>query len=268
MRPRLRARPQPSTPPRRPRRCAGLAHSGGSYQTARAFTLIEVLLAVAIFAIVLVAIHMVFYGAVQLRNKTADALQQALPLQQTLTILKRDLENIVLPGGTLFGELQTSTLGTTATNALASLNPVNDSVVGQSSPAFFTASGVLQDDLPWGAVQRVSYYLTAPTNNTPGKDLVRSVTRDLLPSVTEQPELQHLMTGVQSIAFSYYDGLQWREYWDSTVETNKLPQGIKVELQMAGTGSDRSPRTPVQLVVPIVLQAGTNQVAQSSQDGQ
>src|SRR4051812_27608323 len=105
-----------------------------------AFTLLEVMLAIVIFSIVLAAIHTVFYAAVQLRNKTTQAVEQAIPLQQTLAIIKRDLANIVLPGGTFAGEFQTSQTATISTNAMSSLAQANDSVIGQSSPAFFTAT--------------------------------------------------------------------------------------------------------------------------------
>jgi general secretion pathway protein J len=231
------------------------------------FTLIEMMLAIVIFSIVLSAIHMVFYGAIQLRNKTTEQIERSLPLQQTLTIIQRDLANLVLPGGTLFGQLQTTQTGS-STNALDVLNPVNDAIPGQSSPAFYTASGLIQDDLPWGEIERVSYSLMAPTNNTPGKALVRTVLRNLVPTLQEQPETQTLMSGVDTIRFSFYDGVQWREYWDSTIETNKLPLGIKMELQLTGEPGSRSVNTPVELVVPVILLAGTNEVAQTSGGGQ
>jgi hypothetical protein len=163
--------------------------------------------------------------------------------------------------------LETTQTGS-STNALDVLNPVNDAIPGQSSPAFYTASGIIQDNLPWGEVERVSYSLMAPTNNTPGKDLVRTVLRNLLPTLQEQPETQTLMSGVDTIRFSFYDGVQWREYWDSTIETNKVPLGIKVELQLTGDPGSRSANTPVELVVPVILLAGTNEVAQTSGGGQ
>lgn len=236
---------------------ADAARARGTWTTG--FTLIEMLLAVAIFAIVLVAIHTVFYGALRLSARTTESVEQGLPLQQSLAILQRDLANLVLPSGTFFGELQTSQSATGSTNTLNVLSPVNDAIIGQSSPAFFTATGVVQEGAPWGDIVRVAYYLTPSTNQTPGKDLIRSVTRNLLPVMQEQPENQWLMGGLQSIAFSYYDGLQWREYWDSTTETNKLPFGIKVQLQMVPDTNDRSRRDPVELVVPIVVRPGTNE---------
>jgi type II secretion system protein J len=227
---------------------------------ARAFTLIEVLLAVAIFAIVLSAIHMVFYGALQLRKRTTEAIERGLPLQQALAIMQRDLAGLVLPGGTFFGEFQTTASNTT-TNALDMLSPVNNTIVGQSGPAFFTASGLIQEGLPWSEVQRVMYYLAPTTNDAPGKDLIRSVTRNLLPIVQELPEQQRLLSGVQSLIFSFYDGLQWREYWDSTVESNGLPLGVKVQLQMLAPNGERTRQDPIEIVVPVVLQAGTNQTS-------
>ena len=229
-----------------------------------AFTLIEVLLAVAIFSIVLLAIHTVFYGAVRLRNKTTSAVEAALPLQQTLAIMKRDLANVVMPGGKLFGELQTTS---TATNdqGLLQNTPMFISTRVQVSPYFYTATGLLEDDLPWGEVQKVCYFLAQPTNNTLGRDLIRTVTRNLLPALQDEPEDQWLMSGVEDVLISYYDGTQWIETWDSTTETNKLPQAVKVELQLAENESGRVTQQPIQLLVPLAPQVGTNQTAQSSE---
>jgi general secretion pathway protein J len=221
------------------------------------FTLIEVLLAVTISSIVLVAIHLLFYGAIQLRNKSAEVIEQGIPLQQALAIIKRDLENVVLPGERLLGELQT-TMTSTSSNLLTSLNEPGNALPGQSSPALFTASGLLSEQVPWAEVQRVAYYLAPPTNNSLGKDLIRSVTRNLLPVFPEEPVTRSILSGVQSITFWFYDGLQWREYWDSTIETNKLPYGIKVELQLVSAPTERLRREPIELVVPILVQAGTN----------
>ncbi len=66
----------------------------------RAFTLIEMLLAVAICAIVLVAINGVFATAVRLRDKTSDVVEESLPANRALEIMVRDLKGTVGPGGT------------------------------------------------------------------------------------------------------------------------------------------------------------------------
>src|SRR5205814_2046628 len=63
------------------------------------FTLLEVLIAAAVFAIVLAAASTVFYGALHLRNGATEALEQSLPREQALAIIQRDLANLVVPGG-------------------------------------------------------------------------------------------------------------------------------------------------------------------------
>ena len=213
--------------------------------------MIEVLIAVAIFAIVLAAINTVFYSALRLRNRSAAAFDEALPVQQTVAIIKRDLANLVLPGGTLSGALQTTTI----TNAVA----------GQSSPDFYTSTGLIDETSTWGEVQRVAYYLLPSTNGTAGKDLYRSVTRNLLPSLQEQPVLTPLLTGVQSVFFFYHDGTQWQDTWDSTTQTPPLPKAIKVQITLAPEELGRPQTPPVELVVPLLVEAPTNQTAQATQ---
>ena len=228
-----------------------------------AFTLIEIMIAVAAFAIVLAAINTIFYTALRLRNSTTAAIEKALPMEHALGVIRRDLANLVLPGGTMSG-----TLSTTSTS---------NSVAGQASPSFYTTTGVIDETSPFAEVQRVSYLLVASTNNGIGKVLVRSVARNLLPSLQSLTEQEPLMTGVQTLTFLYLDGSQWKDSWDSTVAstttgvTNGLPAAVKVQVQLAtenGSGSrGRSRETPIELVVPLVMQQRTNQVAQVAAGG-
>jgi type II secretion system protein J len=220
--------------------------------------LIEILIAVAAFAIVLAAINSVYYSALRLRNKTTAALAEALPLEHATAILRRDLANLVLPGGTMSGPFQSSSS--------------SNNVAGQASPNFYTSTGVIDETSPWADLQRVSYVLTASTNGGRGKDLLRAVSRNLLPSLQDQSEQQWLMTGVQTLTFLYHDGTQWRDSWDSTIAnpttglSNALPRAVKVQIQLAPEGVARGPlREPsVELVVLIAAQARTNQVQQTS----
>src|SRR5207247_2139069 len=217
----------------------------------RGFTLIEVLIAVAIFAIVLAAINTVFYSALRLRNRSAAAFDEALPVQQTVAIIKRDLANLVVPRGTLSGALQTTTI----TNAVA----------GQASPDFYTSAGLMDNIVPWGDIERVSYVLVDPANRAPGMDLYRAVTRNVLSQTQYPPVQQRLLGGVQSIVFYFYDGNQWLDSWDSAAQTN-LPLAIKVQLQLAtqGNASALASSAPIDLVVPVDAQAGTNQTQLAS----
>jgi type II secretion system protein J len=218
----------------------------------RAFTLIEVLIAVAAFAIVLAAINSVFYSALRLRNKAALAVEEALPREHALAIIKRDLANLAVPGGILSGQLQTT---------------VTKSLPDQVSPDFYTSSGLVDETSPWAEVQRVCFALAESTNRNGSKELVRGVTRNLLPVAGEElPARQWLMSGVQSVAFLFHDGAQWRDSWDSTTpdpssgRTNNLPKAIKVQIQLVPERSGRAitVSAPIELVVPVNVQAPTN----------
>ncbi len=214
--------------------------------------MIEVLIAVAIFAIVLAAINTVFYSALRLRNRSAAAFDEALPVQQAVAIIKRDLANLVVPGGTLSGALQTTTI----TNAVA----------GQTSPDFYTSAGLMDNIVPWGDIERVSYLLVDSTNRAPGMDLYRAVTRNLLSQTQDLPVQQRLMGGVQGIVFYFYDGNQWLDSWDSVAQTN-LPLAIKVQIQPAAPGNmpALSPSAPIELVVPVDAQTAQTQLASGGQ---
>jgi general secretion pathway protein J len=215
-----------------------------------AFTLLEVMLAVVVFSIVLLAMHLVFHGALRLRNKTAAAVEAGVPLQQALAILERDLANLV-PPGTLAGAIQST--------------PTLTTLQGQVSPYFFTTVGILRETTPWSDLQRVAYRLLEPTNNSAGRDLYRSVVRNPLPATQDDPEDQFLLHGVDELLFEYYDGTAWRPTWDATNEVSLMPAAIKLALYLTRDRTNGTLlREPVELVVPVTVQAFTNQTAQAA----
>lgn len=214
-----------------------------------AFTLIEILIAVSIMTILLITIHVAFLSALKLRNTTEAAIERTMPVELALRTLRRDLANLIVStNGTLIGPMIT-------------MNPTN-SLPGQIGPDFYTTGGELDGLVPWGNIEKIDYALSAPTNGGtgPGQDLVRFITRNLLP-VNQQPmpeEREVLLTGVQSLTFQYYDGAQWDPNWDTTQQTN-LPVAIKVQIQMAAPSSGGLiAGQPLELVVPVDVLLNTN----------
>jgi general secretion pathway protein J len=217
---------------------------------ATAFTLLEVLIAVAVFAVVLAAVNAVFYGALRLRNGTTRSLEAAAPVTQALARLRRDLRGLVLPGGTLAPTFQSSDV---STMEMAS------SGTRSAGPSFYSNTGKVEEGAPWGEVQQVTYYLRESTNRlAAGQDLIRAVRRNLLAQEQEPPDEEWLMSGVQRIQFSFHSGTQWRDSWDSTAETNSLPRAVRVELQLAQEDRTKPLRPPIRLVVPVIVVAPTN----------
>ena len=234
-----------------------------SVRCRRAFTLIELLLAMMIFAVVLAAVNTVFFGAMRLWQKTTDSAQRSLPVQQTVATLRRDLTGIVVPGGTFAGFL----------NSSANIQGLNQQDVGTE---IFTTSGSRRSTQPWGDIQSVAYVLRDPTNRTvyAGRDLVRVVKRNLLPVLQAEAEEQWLMSGVERIDFSFYDGTGWRTSWNSTNDITALPTAIKVEIIVApepveaGRARPSSlTQAPLKLVVPILVVASTNSTASAVAGG-
>ena len=214
----------------------------------RAFTLIELILAVGISSIVLIAANAVFFTAMRLRESTTRALDESLPIQQAIEILRRDLAGAMTPSanGILSGDFKVGGV----------------SSVGLAQPVdieLYTTTGVLRENEPWGEVQKVTYELQPPANNlTRGKDLIRSVTRNLLSTVTPQPENQWMMGGIESVAFSCFDGTNWYDTWDSTLTTN-VPIAVRVRILPAAGGGSTGAPSPIEFLVPIDSVSRTNQ---------
>lgn len=213
---------------------------------ARAFTLMELVLAVGITAIVLVAINGVFFSAMRLRESTTEAVNESLPTQQALAILRRDLAGAMPPttNGVFSGYFKVGSVASTGLN-----QPVDIEL--------YTTTGALHDNEPWSEVQRVTYELRLPADRSaPGKDLIRSVTRNLLATIAPPPEDQRMMSGIQSIEFSCYDGTEWRDYWDTTMTDTNLPTAVRVRIQLVGSSGVANSQ-PIEIIAPIDSQPRT-----------
>ena len=211
-----------------------------------AFTLLELLIAVSIFAIVLAAITTVFYSAMRLRNKTAARFDEFLPIQHAITIIQRDLTGLVAPGGTFSGDFKTAAL--------------SGGQGEQNATVFCTATAPVDDTSPFSELQKISYYLDGNAGPTGGRDLIRAVTRNLLPPTTTDSDKQWLLGNVRTLTFTYYNGSTWADTWDSTTQTN-LPRAIKVQLDLAAPDATRPVPPTIELVVPLLVTARTNQTA-------
>lgn len=191
------------------------------------FTLIEVLLALAICAIIMVAINTVFTTAVRLRDKTSDAVDRSLPVDQTLETLRRDLKNVVGPHGFLAGDFKCDAQSMGTSMGLSSS--------GGGGLDFFTATGAISDDAPWGDVQEVYYQLmpAANRNTALGMDLVRCVNRNLLATANQVPDTHILLSDIENVDFECFDGQQWRNTWDTSVTDTNLPTAVRIRIQPA-----------------------------------
>jgi len=216
------------------------------------------ILAIGVAALVLVAVNAVLFTALHLREVTTDVVDAATPVDQTFTFLRRDLQCVVTPtNGTskvLSGSFRVGTVNSTG---------ISEPVVAE----MFTATGALSASAPWADIQRVTYELKNSTTVSGQRDLYRSVTRNLLSISTLDVTDQLMLSGVESVKFSGYDGSRWNDTWDTSDVTSlntNLPLAVKVEIKLAGADKNAG---PIQLVVPIDAVARTNMVLTSATGG-
>jgi type II secretion system protein J len=218
-----------------------------------AFTLIEMILAIGVAAMVLIAVNTALFASLRLRDATQNVVDAAAPLDQAVSYIRRDLQCVVTPtNGTskvLSGSFRAGNISSAG---------VSESVAVE----MFTATGTLSANAPWADIQRVTYELKQPNDrNAVGRDLYRSVVRNLLTLTTPDVQDQLMLSGVQDIKFTCFDGAVWQEVWDTTgltsTETN-LPLAVRVDIQMAGNNAATA--QAIELVVPIDAQARTNAV--------
>jgi type II secretory pathway component PulJ len=209
---------------------------------------LELLIDTVVGAIVLLVINATYFGALRLHNATNERIDADLVLQRTLGLVRRDLSGLMLPNGILSGQFQD-----TPTNSLT-----QEFADARISPDLYTTSGEVDGWSPFSEAQIVAYFLAPATDGSNTKNLVRAVTRNLLPVQTPNTDEQTLITGVTDASFDFYDGTEWTDTWDSTV-TSTLPMAIRFSLSLANRDSSQTVPQPIELVVPIFVSTTTSQ---------
>jgi len=225
-----------------------------------AFTLIEVLLALAICAVVLVAINAVFASAVRLRDRTSLAVDESLPMAQAVEILRRDLKGVAGPRGYLAGDFKCDAQSMGTSMGLSGSGQGLD---------FFTTAGVIRQGANWGDVEEVLYQLMPGKDRTTGAgmDLVRYENRNLLSTTQQTPEPQVVLSGLDAVEFESFDGFEWRA-WDTSLTDTNLPVAVRITLHEAVARGQTGPRPdPVEVIVPLTTMTITNLAQSASSSG-
>ncbi len=209
----------------------------------RAFTLIELVLAMAACAVLLAAIFGVFSKAVHLRDDTTERARETRVRARAAGILRNDLRNALVSGGTLAATLEGSQKGASG-----------------SFPGYLTFTTTTTpdvNDIPDPDVQAVEYYIVtdpAATDQRAGL-LVRAYNRNLLAPTTEEATEEPLLAGVESMEVSFYDGTSWQESWEVTTEAKTLPEAVRVRIQPARQTASASVPAPIEVLVPWLTQS-------------
>ncbi len=183
----------------------------------RGFTLIEMMIAIAIFALLSLGAYQVLQGVLrsdEVSRDRGDALKQ---LQRAMVIVERDFQQMNARNNRSDDELTAMPL-----QAGKFMFDSDDDGIA------FTRSGWRNplSQLPRSSLQRVIYRV---------KDahLERLSYVYLDPATGEEPKTKLILENVESMTFEFYHEKKWAETW-----TNKtaLPDGVKVTLTLKRFG--------------------------------
>jgi len=186
----------------------------------KGFTLLEVLIAIAIFSLISLSSFTIF-DTVLTGDATAKLKSERQnELQRAFLIIERDITQIARRTIRLNGEEPLTRLIQSASDSFAS---------EEQAIAFvrhgWTNPGLL---LPRSDMQAVAYRITEDTLQRLHFNFVDAV-------VGEEPKIRPLISDVTELSFEYYDGREWQETWGS----DSLPLAIAIEIDTKDYGKIR-----------------------------
>jgi general secretion pathway protein J len=189
------------------------------------FTLIEVVIAVALLSLVMSSV----YGIFTTISSTEQRLQSEAELyHQARVIFDR-----------LGRELSCSYLATSNENSAFSASNENN-----GSPYLaFTSTSAITKGAQQGGLVRLRYELNTEFNKKVGR-LLRSSVPLFAPDDPEKG--QRLSSQIKQLQWRFYDGIDWQEDWDSG-QSNSLPQTVEISITLMNNDHEVSVTTAFDL---------------------
>jgi type II secretion system protein J len=207
----------------------------------RAFTLLELLLAIAITAILAATVYASLMVATRTRDRAAEAVGKDRALTLALDLIRRDLQSAPPPTGTMAGAF------------IGEDDNTFDTVSFTTTNTYLPPDGRLSDLI------NITLLLIDDQDSEDSRSmmLVREVTTNLLSATTTEPQMQVLARGITGIDFAYSDGADWLDDWDSTQHENTLPLAVKVTLYHPVEGKTEYDSDEAETSLIVMLPAGT-----------
>jgi len=206
-----------------------------------AFTLLEMLVALALMGILAGSLYRSFSVGVRSRSRAEAAIAPARAATLALEPLHRGVQSALPPSGILAGAF----IGQDA--------EADVSAEDADSLSFFAMiEGAMQDS---SVIRKVEFSATSGDDGT--LTLVRRVTTNLLAPETPQTVEDVLCRNVISFNLRYYDGVEWLDSWDSTVRDNTLPLAVEATIAIRRTDSASADEQAYQIIRVFPLPCAT-----------
>lgn len=182
------------------------------------FTLIEVLVAIAIFATMSVAAYQVVNQVQRSDSVSLKQTEQLNQLQRAMVFLNND-----------FRQIAARDFRTNGSDPSSQYIEYQDYLLDSDGKGvMFTHYGFFNplQQFPRGEVTKVGYRVK-------DKVLQRVWWRYPDTPAGDKGEVTPLLSGVEAFSLRFYNGSEWVEEWD---EANKLPKAIEVDLTLEDYG--------------------------------
>jgi general secretion pathway protein J len=181
------------------------------------FTLLEVLIAIAIFSVISMASFSIFQTVLNSDTITKERTERINELQRGFLIIERDMLQIARRSVRLNGEAPQEGFLHTDNESFSS----NEQAIGFVRHGW-TNPGLL---LPRSDMQSVAYQLNDTVLERVHFNFVDAV-------LGEEPKVRPLISLVEKLDFEFYDGKKWQK----TLQEKTLPIAIAIELDTTDYG--------------------------------
>jgi type II secretion system protein J len=182
---------------------------------ARGFTLLELLVAIAILGIIAGTLYATLFAATRAQRSARSSVEPSRAAALTLEYLRQDLDGAMRPNGVLAGAFTGSS---------------GDGAGGADSLSFYSNANVPIADAISSDLRKVEFVVVADTTDGTST-LLRRVTTNLLPIGEATVREQVLCRKVAVLKYRYFDGSIWLDTWLSTGMGNVLPVAVEVTLE-------------------------------------
>lgn len=181
------------------------------------FTLLEMLIAIAIFATLSLGAYEVLNGVLRSDEISEDHSVKLKRLQRTFTVLERDFEQIAARSVRVDGEAGAAPFRAGKFFAESEFDGVTFVRLGWRNP---------QGQLPRSGLQQVTYIVR-------DEKLIRQYYLYPDPVVGAELREEVLVEGVLDFTLSYFKGTAWLEKW---TDKTSIPKGVKLAIDLEGFG--------------------------------
>ncbi len=180
----------------------------------RGFTLLEVLVAVAITASVAAALYGVFVPMLNTQQRVDQEVEKLRELRRFFDIFSMEIRSAY----------------TSATNPITIFIGEKSIVGGEAASSIIELTTftypLLGTGRPGSDLKRVRYRLT---QDEPGRKVFYKEQWNPYTSRVAEATKAEVVEGVESFTLEYHNGLEWAGAWDSSME-NRLPAAVRVVL--------------------------------------